>query len=195
MEANPVPRQRKDYPELDSIRHRLGFEPDHKIAEELGTSTSIVGRYRRKHGVPAYDGYKFGVRPAQSSPPPERDGEPGGAGRGKRGPDRAPRRSKLNPWRALIGVRADDEVAAQAGVTREAVRLYRRRHQIPDPPVARPTASSGRRAFLVVGGAAGELVLVAADMIGAATQALAHFSALSPPALVTRITELGPAIG
>lgn len=190
-----MPRQRKDYPELDQIRHRLGVEPDHKIAEEVGTSTSIVGRYRRKHGIPAYDGYKFGVRSAPTNTPPDKDADASGAGRGKRGPDRAPRRSKLNRWRELIGHRSDDEVAAQAGVTREAVRLYRRRHQIPDPPVVRPTAASGRRAFLVESSAAGELVLVASDMVSAAAQAVAHFGAQPTPTLVTRITELGPAIG
>ena len=188
-------RQRKDYPELESIRHRLGVEPDHKIAEEAGTSTSIVGRYRRKHGIPAYDGYKFGVRSAPPFTPPEKGADGGSAGRGKRGPDRAPRRSKLNRWRDLIGVRSDEEVAAQAGVTREAVRLYRRRHRISDPPLPRPLATSSRRAFLVEGGSAGELVLIAADMVGAAAQALAHFSAQSPPVQVTRITELGAAIG
>ena len=52
-----MPRQIKSYPELEAFRHLLGKEPDHIVAEKAGTSTSIVGRFRRKFGIPAYDGY------------------------------------------------------------------------------------------------------------------------------------------
>ena len=56
-----MPRKPKSYPELDKLAHLLGAVPDHDIARQAGTSVSIVGRYRRKRGISAYEGYKFGA--------------------------------------------------------------------------------------------------------------------------------------
>ncbi len=53
-------RKAKTYPELDKRRDLLGTVPDATVAELAGTSPSIVGRYRRKYNIPAYQGYKFG---------------------------------------------------------------------------------------------------------------------------------------
>ena len=55
-----MPRTPKEYPVLDALRERLGTVPDKDIADETGLSPSIVGRYRRRHGIAAYQGYKFG---------------------------------------------------------------------------------------------------------------------------------------
>jgi hypothetical protein len=137
------------HPELEAIRPRLGTVPDHEIAQLLGTSTSIVGRFRRRYGIPAYQGYKFGQREGAEVPrDPEASGEarsPGASrGRGKRGPDRSPRRSKLGPFRHLIGVLTDAEVAERAGVTREAVRMFRRRSLSPGTDAGGAAAAAPR---------------------------------------------------
>jgi len=157
MGPQNMPRKPKSYPELDSLRDQMGQRPDHEIAEVAGTSTSIVGRYRRKYGIGAYEGYKFGVRESDEmtddvgEPPTtlqdadsadsageldagDADAEDSVSGdprkRGQRGPDRSPRRSKIGPYRDQVGRVSDKDIADQAGVSREAVRMYRRRHGI-----------------------------------------------------------------
>ena len=55
-------RTPKNYPELDAVRDLMGTMPDAEIAERAKTSAAKVGRYRRKHGIKAYEGYKFGIR-------------------------------------------------------------------------------------------------------------------------------------
>ena len=45
--------------------------------------------------------------------------------------DRRKRRSKLDPYRAQIGKVADRVIAEQAGVSPDAVRMFRQRHNIP----------------------------------------------------------------
>lgn len=54
----------------------------------------------------------------------------------KKGPKRAKRRSKIDPFHSLVGQLVDREVAEKAGVTPAAVQAYRRKHGI-------PAASSG----------------------------------------------------
>ena len=54
-------RPAKPTDNLEKIRHLLGTIPDHQIAEMTGSTVSIVGRFRRRYGVSAYDGYKFGT--------------------------------------------------------------------------------------------------------------------------------------
>jgi DNA-binding CsgD family transcriptional regulator len=108
----------------------MGTKPDHEVAALAGTSASIVGRYRRKLGIRAYEGYKFGVRPVDGAT----EGEERAPGRGRqrrtRGPDKAQRKSRIGPYAHLVGKRSDREVAEMAGVTQEAVRMYRRRRRI-----------------------------------------------------------------
>lgn len=41
------------------------------------------------------------------------------------------RRSKLEPYRHLVGKLSDREVASMAGITADGVRMYRQRHDIP----------------------------------------------------------------
>ena len=124
-----MPRQPNEHLELEPYRHLMGTRPDHEVAALAGTSASIVGRYRRKLGINAYEGYKFGVRPVDA-------GAEGGerAGRSKqrrtRGPDKVQRKSRIGPYAHLVGKRPDREVAELAGVTQEAVRMYRRRRRI-----------------------------------------------------------------
>jgi hypothetical protein len=39
---------------------RLGREPDHVIARDAGVSRAFVVSYRKRRGIQAYEGYKFG---------------------------------------------------------------------------------------------------------------------------------------
>lgn len=134
-----MPRKRKSYPELEALRHLLGKVPDHEVAARAGTSASIVGRYRRSLKIDAYDGYKFGtgvkkpedgaeqaapvVEEAAAAPEPVAEpaaDEPATPGR----------KSKITPFHDQVGAIPDKEVAELAGVSTEAVRMYRRRRGI-----------------------------------------------------------------
>ena len=44
---------------LDEVRDLMGQKPDHEVAEIAGVSVSTVGKYRRRHNISAYQGYKF----------------------------------------------------------------------------------------------------------------------------------------
>jgi hypothetical protein len=57
---------RKSIHRLDTYLPRLGKEPDHQIAADAGVSRSLIIGFRKKHGIPAYEGYKFGA----GNPPP-----------------------------------------------------------------------------------------------------------------------------
>jgi hypothetical protein len=192
---------------LEAVRDRLGKVPDEVIAAEVGVSRGIVGAYRRKHGIAAYEGYLFQVghaprtgkptapadKPGRSPPPPVASrieefahlvGVVSDAGVAKRagvsptavtawrkhrgiGADNpksskakrsssarkaghpidaaatpaTPRRSKIDAFRHLVGVETDNVVAKAAGVGREAVQMFRRRHGI---AAARPRATPAR---------------------------------------------------
>lgn len=138
-----MPRVSKNTAKLEAVKHLMGELPDHKVAEEAGVTASAVGRYRRKHGIAAYEGYKFGVRDQEGSESANSDGaeasgegegaetEGEGGGRRGRGKDRKLRKSKLSPFFDELGKVPDREVADKAGVSVEAVRMYRRRHDIP----------------------------------------------------------------
>lgn len=218
-----MPRKPKQYPVLDSLRDRLGRVPDKDIADEVGLSPSIVGRYRRRHGISAYQGYKFGHdeataaegtasgggKPAASTPQgaPAAPASASAAPAKRRKPRR--RKSKLDPFVDLLGKVPDAEVAELAGVTSENVRAFRRRHSIdagwrsagPAPVPAAEPASAGPAA---AGSAQGysvsatgldmDHVIVAADMVEAAMRATAAVRKASPDARVTAIRYLGPAI-
>ena len=110
--------------------------------------------------------------------------------------DRRKRRSKLDPYRAQIGKVADRVIAEQAGVSPDAVRMFRQRHIIPSlrayrksqahalesAPQAGPatlkrqsgTAPSGQKAFLLRLKSAKtetEWVILASNIVDAAAQA------------------------
>lgn len=123
-----MPRPAKPTDHLDEIRHLMGTMPDHEVAEKCDSTPSIVGRYRRKHGIPAYEGYKFGKGqrpPSKASDQPEK----------KKTPRR--RRSKIDAFRSQVGKIPDQVIAEKAGVSVEGVRMYRRRHSIVLEPGAR----------------------------------------------------------
>lgn len=122
------------------FKSQLGKVPDQKIAEEAKVSRSVVVNYRKKLGIPAYEGYKFGIRdktepvvskpkapkPARSKPAAAAEApkaEP--ASRVFRG-----RKSKLDAYADMLGKVPDSEIARLASVTQENVRTYRMRRGI-----------------------------------------------------------------
>ena len=88
-----------------------------EIAEKAGVSVDAVTKYRRQLGIPAAG------RSATASEAGSTEADrPRGARR---------RKSKLDPYFDLLGKVEDRELATMAGVTRENVRAYRKRHGIP----------------------------------------------------------------
>jgi hypothetical protein len=108
---------------------------------------------------------------------------------------RRKRRSKLDPFLAQIGKSPDREIALLAGVSADAVRMYRQRHKIPSfrayskklaalsprppsqperPPQRAAGANGAQRAFLLRVKTAKketEWVILASTIADAATQA------------------------
>jgi len=149
----PMPRKRKSYPELEAQRHLLGKVPDHEVAARAGTTPSIVGRYRRSLGIKAYEGYKFAAKAAKAAkaeaaaqskavepapveekveevaPAPEAPPAPSQKEDAKK--EASGGRSMIAPFHDQVGSIPDKEIAALAGVSTEAVRMYRRRRGIP----------------------------------------------------------------
>lgn len=106
---------------------RLGKEPDHIIAREAGVSRALIIGYRKRLGIPAYEGYKFG-----QSGNPVSTRKPAAAPSGEKRPSSfRGRRSALDPYADLLGKVPDGEIARMAGVTPENVRTYRSRRNIP----------------------------------------------------------------
>ena len=132
-----MPRRPSPTNHLDAVRAKMGTIPDHEVAKMCDSTAAIVGRYRRKHGIKAYQGYKFvkGTQP------------PGAKSSATKGTRRA-RKSKLDPFRAEVGKLPDKIVAAKAGVSVEGVRMYRKRHGIALEPGARQPR--GRKAKVKV---------------------------------------------
>ncbi|MDP2314025.1 MAG: hypothetical protein Q8P41_14065 [Pseudomonadota bacterium] len=110
---------------LDAYRDRLGKEGDVGIAEEAGVTRHAVAVYRKKLGIPAYDGYRF--EKGRGPPTPAAAPTHGS----KRSRSTGPRGSKIDAFAHLAGVLPDAEVARMAGTTPTGVRLFRRRRGIP----------------------------------------------------------------
>lgn len=112
---------------LAPFTNRLGKEPDHLIAAEAGVSRALIIAYRKRLGIPAYEGYKFGQagnpvttrKPVEEAPVEEKESK---SFRG--------RRSLLDPYADMLGKVPDGEIARLAGVTAENVRTYRSRRGI-----------------------------------------------------------------
>ena len=140
----------------------LGQRPDHEIAEQAGVSQRTIANYRARLGIPGYRGVK------------------------KRGKDRKPRASKIDPFQELLGQVPDRVVAERAGVSLNAVRNYRVKRGIPargrgrppagtvpppgqaaSLPVTAPATPTGNLAWKVVL-ASGQVVVVAAESLHAA---------------------------
>ncbi|MFZ5480643.1 MAG: helix-turn-helix domain-containing protein [Myxococcota bacterium] len=136
---------------LAVYRERLGTIADDVIADEAGVSRGVIGAYRRKLGIPAYDGFRY--RTGEARKP---------AATSASEPTERTKRSAIEPFRDLLGTAPDSEIAAMAGVSSHAVAKYRSRRGIPgyegrpppekaepvQPPdehVAAPSESRSRR--------------------------------------------------
>lgn len=138
-------------------RADLGKVADAAIATKAGVSRSVVVNYRKKLGIPAYEGYKFGARddkaaaPAAAKSTKTSRGAPAEAP-SRRKPGRPPkvkpaedtaaapqgkvfrgRKSKLDAFADMLGKVPDSEIARMADVTQENVRTYRMRRGIEGP--------------------------------------------------------------
>jgi hypothetical protein len=171
--AAPAPREgdggrRTARQKLDAIKDQLGTVSDDRIAEIAGVSRGIVGAYRREHNIAAYDGYLWTagrkpraarrdsgepttdapVRPGRKPRPPaaSEGAEPADPKGARRGAGR--RGSRLDAFRDIVGTLSDGEVARRANMTREAVRIYRKKHGIEafDGPGAGPAEETGAEA-------------------------------------------------
>ena len=93
----------------------LGRLPDRTFATQKGVPVEAVVKARERLGIGEFE------EPAKEAAP------------------RRKGRSKLDPFREYIGVLSDSEVAKRAGLTRSAVQMYRRNHNIPaaSPPGGR----------------------------------------------------------
>jgi hypothetical protein len=124
---------------LDAYRDRIGLVADHVIAALAGVTLGKVGQYRRKAGIPAYNGFRFEKkrprrprtedRPVPASLPSHAKPvapvpDPASSAGTKR------RRSTIDAHVHLLGKVTDAEVAAISGVTAQAVQLYRKRFGI-----------------------------------------------------------------
>ena len=87
-----MPRPPKPTDHLDKVRHLMGTMSDQEVAKKCGSTSSIVGRYRRKHGIPAYEGYKFG----KGQRPPSKSTEKTAQSKPRR------RRSKIDAFRDQV---------------------------------------------------------------------------------------------
>lgn len=146
---------------LEPFRERLGKVDDGQIAEQSGLSRGVVGSYRRKHGIKAYDGYLWasggdaGVRARRGeqdtgaaasahAAPPRAAGtnqkrkagqKPGKKATPVQGaePKRRGPPSRIDAVRHLVGSLSDREVADRVGLSASAVQMYRKKHNIPAP--------------------------------------------------------------
>lgn len=96
---------------IERFEHLLGIVSDATVAGLSGRKVRSVSAHRRK----------LGIQPAPAS-------------ENEHTPPRH-RKSKLDPFRHLLGKVADSEVAEQAGVTEGNVSNFRRRHRIPTTAV------------------------------------------------------------
>jgi pyruvate/2-oxoglutarate dehydrogenase complex dihydrolipoamide acyltransferase (E2) component len=100
------------------------------LAEKAGVSIEGVRMYRKRHGIALEPSARQprGRKAKKAPVAPPAVVAPAAA------PKRRKRRSKLDPFRDVLGVRPDRELAEKAGVSLQAVRQYRRRHDIGAPP-------------------------------------------------------------
>lgn len=144
------------------VLQELGTVPDSVVARKVGVSLRTVASFRARHSIGGY------------------------AGPRRRGADRAPRKSKIDPYGHLIGTVADRIVAEKAGVSLNAIRNWRLRREAfsakSTTPTAAPVSSTSRPpsgAWKVIAGSGVERsvrVVVANSLTEAARRAEAGSS-------------------
>ena len=147
------PRGRPRGSKIDPFRAHVGVLTDAEVAAMAGVSISAVKLYRDRNKIaPAMP--QGSTRRARDRQAPASPGVRPPAPAPRKGPGR---KSRIAPLHHLVGVIADADLAKQAGVTPNAVQMYRKKHGIPAsglragagegskaPAAARP-ARGGRR--------------------------------------------------
>jgi hypothetical protein len=87
-------------------QHLLGEVPDAEVAKRAHVSVRTIASFRARQGIKGYSGPR------------------------KRGADRAPRKSRIDAFAHLVGQFPDRVVAEKAGVSLNAVRNWRMRHNV-----------------------------------------------------------------
>lgn len=168
--AKAAPRPAKAAPlpakvdPLERFRKELGTVGDHVIAARAGVTRERVGAFRREQGIPAYAAFRSGPRrklkpagveaptgvqaPVVAAPMVEAPAvvQAPAAGAASKAPAAIPRPagrapSVVAPYADLLGTIPDGAVGAMAGVSRDAVKEYRKRLGIAPfrlRPVAEP---------------------------------------------------------
>jgi hypothetical protein len=196
---------------LDAFAKIIGVEPDATVAAKADVTSETVRTYRVRRGIPARWRGEI-ARPLQTD---EETGVP--VKRPFRG-----RRSKLDPYRDLLGSVPDGDVAVRAGVTTENVRAYRRRRGITavwrdgsgrpsidsvvspsngSMPSTRPSRRAARSAatwaYRVTAGVAAEeheFVVLGSSLSDAAVQAERRLSQRNPRARLLSVAVLAEAL-
>lgn len=110
-EARPGSKDARILP----FRESLGTVPDSIVAKKAGVSVRTIASFRARNKIAGYSGPR------------------------RRGADRAPRKSRIDPYAHLVGTVPDRVVAEKANVSVNAVRNWRIKHQV---------ASVGRRSLV-----------------------------------------------
>ena len=194
---------RKRKSKLEPFSGQLGKRPDGEIAELAGVRSETVRSYRIRHGIPALWKKSLGAAVTTGlenssdggSEAANAEMKPRGSGKPARKRAFRGRRSRIDPYRALLGQLSDKEIAQKAGVTTENVRAYRNRRGIaawvdggggrvaatgPVVRSQRPASvatqrwayrvrvqtDSSSREYVVVGSSMGEAARIAEDRLG-----------------------------
>ncbi len=121
------PRGRPRGSKIDPFRTHVGVLTDAQVAAMAGVSISAVKLYRDRNRIaPAMP--QGSTRRARDRQAKAGSGERPAAPAPRKGPGR---KSRIAPLHHLVGVIADAELAKQAGVTPNAVQMYRKKHGIP----------------------------------------------------------------
>ncbi len=121
---------------VDGYRHLFGTASDAYIANRAKVTENFVREYRLSMSKPTI------TKPAKATkaPPSATDSQSPSPARST--PEAAPRTSKLDDFRDVLGTVSDREVARLAGVNRTTVVLYRQAHDIPACPRTKPAPAA-----------------------------------------------------
>ncbi len=119
-------------PMIEPFKDQLGTRSDGEIAELAGVNARTVAKYRKSLGIPAYRGHQEKFSASRKAASVAAAGRPKKArSTRKRGSTRRRRSSKIDPYIDRLGTVPDREIAELAGISAEAVRVFRSRHGIP----------------------------------------------------------------
>ncbi len=198
---------------LDPYVDLIGVLSDREVADKAGVSSENVRTFRLRRGIPAKWRGETAVEVSK------RGKKPKGRRKAKSTRPRAPRPSKLDPFKELLGEVPDKQVAAKAGVTVENVRAYRLRRGIAAAWRGKSRAAAGATAasrssaatnssksaarsdvhwaYRVVADVADgrkEFVVIGSDMASAARTAGARLQDSYPGAFLREIGVVGEAL-